>query len=431
MSNPFNDAGIRRIVFFFPYHGVGGVPVLFLRIATALLELYPELHISLIDYPDGYMARNRADQRLELLPYTKGNTVRIPDDAVFVLQSMPLWRLPREISFGEGTRLLLWHLHPFNISPGVHWFNRDWDGFSLNLILRKMFFAGQRRQFRRFVEECHSRRGLIFMDRSTLDGLRLTTAARIDDPVFVPVPCGAPLFGPSERTPSADPLRCAWVGRLEDFKIPILAYTLERTAAYASARNRQVIFHVVGSGQQEGEIAALGQRLKSSGCSVVCHGSMTTEQLDVFLDTDVDLLFAMGTAALEGAKLGIPVVLLDFSYNTLRGDYEYRFLFDTVEYSLGSLITDVHYRLGNTSLESMLDELDCHYEELSEKTISYFRDNHSLDGVVSRFVAAACDSRLDYGTVTRLGLAGHDMVMRIVYPLKRMLSGFDYHFPFE
>ena len=47
----------KNLYFFFPYRGVGGVPVLFLRLANYLekLDLY---NIFLIDYQDGYMANN-------------------------------------------------------------------------------------------------------------------------------------------------------------------------------------------------------------------------------------------------------------------------------------------------------------------------------------------------------------------------------------
>lgn len=403
------------------------MPVLFLRIADALLDSYPELCISLIDYPDGYMAKNASDQRLEILPLIPGQKIVIPNDAVCVMQSLPLWRIPPEISFGDETRLLLWHLHPFNIAPGAHWLYPKQNRFSPALLLRKALFSAQRKKLRNLVEECHQYRGLIFMDRANLDGLKLATGAHIDGPVFVPVPSSDVMGEPVNRAVPESPLKCAWIGRLEDFKIPILSYTLERVAAYATTRNCPIVFHIIGSGEQAEEITAFARSLESQFFSVICHGNIPLSQLDTFLANNIDLLFAMGTAALEGAKLAIPVVLLDFSYSPLIGDYKYSYLFDTKDFSLGSLITDVHYHQGNTSLESIFDDLINSYSGLSIKTKSYCLDRHSMENVLKRFVSAACDTQLTFGLVSKLKLACLDLPMRIIYAFRRLLTGFDYH----
>jgi hypothetical protein len=424
--SPFEKAKINKIVFFFPYRGVGGVPVLFLRVANALLCSYPTLCISLIDYPDGYMASNAADKRLEIIPLIPGQKIAIPNDSVCIMQSLPLWRIPLEISFGPETRLLLWHLHPFNIVPGAHWLWPKQKSLSLQLLMRKALFSVQRRKLRNLIEECQHHHGIVFMDQANCDGVKLATGACIDAPVFVPVPSSDVAFEqPTRHVPSV-PLHCAWVGRLEDFKIPILTYTLARVAEYAVLRNRPIVFHVVGAGSQAAEIALLGEHLKNRIFSVICHGAIPLEQLDTFLIENIDLLFAMGTAALEGAKLAIPVALLDFSYSPLNGDYIYHYLFDSRNYTLGSPITDANYSQGNSSLESMLDDLINSYPELSNKTRSYFIEHHSVESVLKLFVSAVCNTKFTFGTVIKLKLACLDLPMRIIYLLRHMFSGFEY-----
>ncbi|MFZ4801183.1 MAG: hypothetical protein ACOYLR_04215 [Chlorobium sp.] len=429
---PFEKANIRKIFFFFPYHTIGGVPVLFLRMAHALVGGYPELHISLIDYPDGYMARNVTDSRLKILHLVPGKKIIIDDDSVCVMQSLPLWRLPEEISFGNGTRLLFWHLHPFNISPGSHWLSPQQDSFSLSLIIRKMLFAAQRQKLRKLVEECFRCQGIVFMDRANLEGVRLATGAHIDVATFVPVPGSDSIIDLGERLKPAVPLRCAWIGRLEDFKIPILSYTLKRIAAYATNRNCPVEFHIIGDGEEADQLVMFAKELKNQFFSVIFHGTVPLERLDMVLVEHVDLLFAMGTAALEGAKLAIPVVLLDFSYTQLTADYQYRYLFDSEEYTLGSMITDRHYCAGNSSLELILDDArGSEYEKLAMKTRSYYRQYHSLDSVLKLFASAVISTKLTFSIVRRLRLAELDLPMRVIYALKRVLTGFDYHIPSE
>ena len=43
----------------------------------------------------------------------------------------------------------------------------------------------------------------------------------------------------------------------------------------------------------------------------------------------------MGTSAIEGARLGIPTILLDYSYKSINGFYKYEFIYEKEGFSLG------------------------------------------------------------------------------------------------
>jgi len=427
--NCFEARGIREIMFFFPYRGIGGVPVLFLRLAHALAQRHPDVQLGLIDYPDGYMSRHVNDERIEIITLEPGKKIIVDDGAVVVLQSLPLWRLPGELAFQPGVRFLLWHLHPFNIAPGSHWLTYGGASPSLPFRLKSILFASQRRKLRKLVEACHQHNGLVFMDGANLDGVRVATAARITNPVYVPVPGSADTTNQehAHMKPST-PFRCAWVGRLEDFKIPILVYSMQRVASYSEKVGRPVVFHVVGDGKDVAEILRLRDKLNSSLFTVVVHGVLPLNELDAFLLKYVDLLFAMGTAALEGAKLGLPVVLLDFSYTQITGDYLYRYLFDSQTYTLGSPIKDSNYLTGNKSLEGIMEQLGGdEYATCAERTQRYYLMNHGMESVLGKFIDAVSKTEFTYSMVRRSGLQRPDVPMHLLYTLKNLLSGQDYH----
>ena len=75
------------IVLYFPYLSVGGVSVLFLRIA----KLYRESHrVILMDLENGYMAQN-LPEGVELLTYDQKE--KVPEDAVIIFQGVYPWRI--------------------------------------------------------------------------------------------------------------------------------------------------------------------------------------------------------------------------------------------------------------------------------------------------------------------------------------------------
>ena len=58
---------------------------------------------------------------------------------------------------------------------------------------------------------------------------------------------------------------------------------------------------------------------------------------------EIDILMAMGTSALEGARLGIPTILLDIAYNEVRDGYNYQWINERDGFTLGDVINQNHY----------------------------------------------------------------------------------------
>jgi hypothetical protein len=107
----------------------------------------------------------------------------------------------------------------------------------------------------------------------------------------------------------------------------------------------------------------------------------------------------MGTSAIEGAKLGIPTILLDIAYGPLRRDYVFRWLFESSGYSLGFLVTPASYQPGNRSLEMMVDSVAANYRDLSQKSFEYCQRFHSLQAVGQQLVRAAAASRFQWNDI--------------------------------
>ena len=125
-------------------------------------------------------------------------------------------------------------------------------------------------------------------------------------------------------------------------------------------------------------------------------GSLTPSEVDLFLINNADVVTAMGTSALEGAKFGIPTILLDFNYLKIKNDYKFRWLFSTLDYDLGHEIKNSDYEINNTSLENIIFQLLNDYDKISNQTLNYFKNNHDINTITTLFIKRVQKTKLTY-----------------------------------
>ncbi len=238
---------------------------------------------------------------------------------------------------------------------------------------------------------------LIFYDRYTVETTADFLDLEIRNPVSVPVPIagGSPLPRPGLK--NAARLDIAWIGRLADFKMPILLYTLKRAAEYARNKRKRVTFHIIGSGPGVADINRFG--ISHEFFEIRLAGIVDGEALDSYLRDRVDVVAAMGLSALEGAKLGLPTILLDFSYTPVMTGYKFRWLFDSPHNDLGHYLTGADYEPGNDSLERMMNALETDYLALSDRTYQYCRSQHDIDAISRTFLEIVRGTKLRFGDI--------------------------------
>jgi len=382
-------------VFFFPYRPVSGVPMLFGRLARRLGARGH--HCQAVDYPDGCLAREiAASANVELVPFADGRTVAIRPDALVVMQAILPATMRPELQPAPETRLLFWVLHVMNFVQIVLPLpaTRDWQARSPSVqrLANRTVLRSFQREMREYVSALSDHGSLVFMDGSTWQG----TAERLEITprrVFLPV-----LVEVSDRNPrparAAAPLRrVGWLGRLDDFKIGILNHAIASSERVADQGGRDIEFVVIGDGP-------LADRLRQPATPrvrVTRLGTLGGRELDAALDR-LDVLLAMGTSALEGGRLGVPTILLDFSYAQIPADYRFRWLVDARDFELGRLIDET--LCGEDSARSLgnrFAELERDPEGWSQRTFEYCRTHHSLDSGVDAFLSTASGASYRYG----------------------------------
>lgn len=416
-------ASLPSLIFCFPYRGVGGVPLLFLRVGEELATT-GSAKIFFVDYSDGFLARSRRSELCTLIEYTDEADVVLPGNATLVLQSITPWSLYPSLRIPAKCKILYWNCHPFNLVPTLPGLRQKMQAHpKLGRLILSTLLRRYRSTMRALVQLLTERHALVFMDSANLRTTEQYLKMPIPAPVFLPVAAGR-----ANRIRASDPpdfatqgLRIGWVGRIVDMKYYVLRHALEQVNNIAPSLPFRITFTVVGSGDHLAQIRSDVARLSRVDLRFVDH--IPPDRLDDFLITNVDLLFAMGTAALEGARLGIPTILLDVAYGPVPSGYQFKWLYEREGYTLGDLIGPENIVAGNQSLAIKLQELETNFAVVSARTKKYFEENHSLSSVAERLVAISHLVACTYGEMTKAGFTRKGLVYRVFSGLRKRFFG--------
>ncbi|MFQ6757712.1 MAG: hypothetical protein D9V46_14005 [Deltaproteobacteria bacterium] len=407
---------IPNIYFIFPYRGVGGVSLLFLRLA----EFFAENGMArsyLVDYPDGFMASHRRDGLARLLPYTDDAAVDIPAGAVAIFQSMTPWSIYPSLRLAKETRVLFWNCHPFNLVPtlpGVRqvmqshlWFGR---------LMLDTLLIGYKLKIFRLINLLIKQRSLVFMDSTNHQTTEGYLGLKIAAPVYLPIPASPPEV-PVEsavvngRDFRVSGIRVGWVGRVVDFKYHVLKRALIELNLLQPSCGVSISVTIVGTGEFADRLKLDAKRLENISIDFVEH--ISPGELDRYLLEHFDLLLAMGTCALDGAKLGIPTILLDCSYKKVPTSYLFQWLHERKGYTLGDLIGSVHLNGGTDSMAARVQELLLTHSSLSAAARSYVDTNHDLAKIANRLLNIVGESRCLWQEIEGARILGRGFVYSV------------------
>ena len=184
------------------------------------------------------------------------------------------------------------------------------------------------------------------------------------------------------------PLRLTYIGRGDwDNKIYPAIKVLEDLNQISTICELHVITNEIDSFER-----LFSKYVSANKIKIVYKLNLYGEELDNYLLKNSDIHIAMGTSALEGAKLGIPTILIDLSEKEFPPYYKYRWLYECEEYCLGGeIIDDVLPYCTGTSLKDKIIEISTieGWNQIGEKCSIYANDNHSIKIFVDTLLNAA------------------------------------------
>lgn len=411
------------IYFVFPYRGVGGVPLLFLRFAEFLTK-NKLANCTLVDYVDGYMAKNVKSQDIRVECYHEDLLLHIPSGAIAIFQSMTPWSIYPSLKISNDVKILFWNCYPFNLIPLFPGIRRQMqNSLRLSKFFHKSFLLSYYNICQKFANYLLARDALVFMDvvnaRTTSKFLNI----ELNDPLYVPVSIAGAKNLTAVRASKNDlkkSVRVAWVGRVVDFKYFPLLHVLENLNDLVDKLGISFEITIVGSGDYESKLKKEVLRLSKIDCVLI--ENIDPSKLDEFLVSEVDLLFAMGTSALEGAKLGVPTILLDVAYSPVSNNYCFKWLSEQEGYTLGNLVDETEMKPNNSSLQDLLVQLQNDFYGISARTFDYFMSHHEIANSSHRLLDAAKRTTCTYGLLYESGFLNRGLIYSTFSNIKKRMS---------
>lgn len=390
----------KKIFFCFPYKKVGGVSMVFLRLSKELSENGYDCY--LIDYFDGYMAKH-IDSNVSFLEYHDKKMTNIPDNSIVIFQSMSPWSIFPNLNINPNAKIVFWNCHPFNLvptMPGVRSFMQS------NHILGKYVLKTILRSYRniviKFINHLSKTNALFFMDNTNLKTTQKYLDIFIKSPTILPIPLKKKStkfqYKPNELNKK---IKIAWIGRVVDFKFFILKKALsDIDKIVRKDKDIKIEFTIIGEGEKRLDLINYIKKLKNISIRLIDY--INPDDIESFLLEEIDLLMAMGTSALEGARIGIPTILLDMAYNEIDEGYNYQWISKRDGFTLGDVINQEHYTSEKNPLRSRLNELIEDSKYLSTQARDYYNENHSIESVSKKFIRLIFESNCTWKSLQDL-----------------------------
>lgn len=284
----------------------GGANLLLARCAANLHRRHG-FELTLVDFADGATAKAwQADGiAFELSPYVPGASIEVRSGESVLISLLGAKTFPTTLRGDLDARLLAWCTapqDPFKFLPPAYLLNAS--GWAAKKAFARLIFPAQRGRIGRFLSEGALRGGVIFMDRH---------CHQVNEDLFGPgIP--AAIIPICTALPTQAPRQCPvgtgkayWVGRITDFKTESFV-AMTQALLRPGSPIKEVV--VIGDG------ADLNQsKRRLASLPVTWLGYVSPERLDAELHANADLVFGHATALLEAAKLGIPALLVDGTYD--------------------------------------------------------------------------------------------------------------------
>ncbi|MEN9815144.1 MAG: hypothetical protein RLZZ412_1126 [Verrucomicrobiota bacterium] len=304
---------MSKLTIICPGRVAGGVNLLLARVGAELHRSHG-YRLGLVDHADGALRRLWADAGVpfDFHEYRPGERQTLPPTDI-VLFSLLLGRLlERRFDLPPETRLVAWSTAPqdaFKYLPTAFLFNRA--GWSLKRVAAHWLHRAQTCRIHAFLAEGSARGGVFFMDAHNHEANVEVFGPGLT-PAIIPI-CTADAARPPRPAP-LDTRRAYWVGRVEDFKTEALLGFVRATFIHPERPCFDAIV-VVGDGEDLPKV-----RQRCAGLPVVFRGYLSQTELADELASSASLVAGHGLSILEAARLGVPALVVDGTYEPLTAD---------------------------------------------------------------------------------------------------------------
>ncbi|HEY6915513.1 MAG TPA: hypothetical protein VI413_12620, partial [Paludibacter sp.] len=243
--------------------------------------------------------------------------------------------------------------------------------------------------------------GFYYMDKSCSDSINKYFNINPDNE-YLPIP----VMGIEKKNnailnslivkKNKDEIPLSYIGRAANWKVNPVKKIISDLSEIKNKSKKEFILHIFTDDVEE-----FKKLLSYDSCEIeiIYHANIFGRELDDFIKNKILINLAMGTSALESAKLGIPSILLDASYGEFPHNYKYNWVYSTESFSLGKVIDEDYTPTEGYTLDEIFKQVfedESFICDISNRCLEYTELNHNIETVASLFLEKAnhCTNRI-------------------------------------
>jgi hypothetical protein len=355
-----------KIVFFNEYEGIGGGENLIVNIVQQL-HLSNQIVTKIICPETGYLYRRLHELKIPFEHITSQkedfSADVMPDDVLIRTDFGNMKKFKK-----CNAKLIYWEILPTVFASTLYKKKSIYKQLLINYMVRN--------------------NALFFMDKNGVEEIKRRNYT-LKKTNYLPIPVkienNIPVL---KKAPVGKRITITYVGRDVEWKI----FPLKKVIEDCAALHEYAFDFVVFCDSSKNYKQILGK--KYANIQIRYTEGVYGNDLDEMLGKQADVHFAMGTSALDGAKMGIPTVLLDFSEKEFPSTYLYKFICHTKGFSLGDDVVNFEPGKFDLTMEKIIETImnERSYKKVQRDCYSYVKENHSLQSITANLISACNDT---------------------------------------
>lgn|GEM_PF-6194289 len=380
------------ITFFNKNKGIGGGENLIINLAE-YFYLQLNITVKIICYKDSYIYNRLSDLKI---PFVFIDMLQENFDVDLTSQDVIIKTDPENINWFKNStaRIAYWEILPTVLANTVN-------------PVKKLFF--KQKLFNYLLKN----KGLFFMDINGIEELQ-DRGYKIDECKLLPIPAFIPIQYNARKRKDNSYITITYLGRSENWKIFPFKKVLDDLGHLD-----QLMFKVIIFCNDEVPYKKIIKDTYKNISISYCINKYGKE-LEKLLNENSDCHFAMGTSAIDSAKMGIPTVLLDYADTIFPENYRYQYIFEARGFSLGNNVEKGDYKNQQKSITDICDSILSaeKYNEVSKRCYDYVNDHHNIITIAVEVLKNADNSNTCVSKVYKYFLyAGYEnKIRKIIQP---------------
>lgn len=414
----------KKIVFFFLADDkMGGIENLFIRLARLLIK--DKFRVYILCKKESIFHQFFSKEEVTYITFDLKKTI-LPDNATVI---SPLF-YPHLIKFlsGKGLKFLFWSLYDksalmIEVYRFISFFNFYFKkNFSVEMEKKLMQFLNffLWRRLRQFFELANKKDALVYMDKDHV----FFSENHFDlvlKPNILPLGIDVPAYK-LKKLKNSKPISVCWLGRLVDFKVLVLQDLIFQLSRFCKKNpDQRMHLYIIGEGNYYNKVRSFILDHKSENFDIEMIGQIYGDPLDQFLTERVDLLCAHGTAILEGAKLGIPSLLIEHHLENYSQGTKGIWLFECNEEGYVGAFRphDVPYCFIEDALYDLLND-----PNIGFKCYQHVQDGFNIETIKDKFIQAIDKTNLSKEDIVSTGITRNTFWFKIIFYTRKILRTF-------